>query len=461
MLTALKAFFSSFKKNFQLDVYDKKKAFYSACAFFFVIGAYSILRSLKTSIFLGFVGKEYQPIAKIISIVIMIPVMLFYSKLIDKLKRYQAVYFFLICYAILGIIFSYYFFHPVYGIKNTQTSPYRILGWMFEFSMDMFQGLVVGTFWAFVNSISTPDFASKNYGFIVAASRFGGILTPLISWFLLEQSGLVSWHSIPLLTFFASLLLLIASFFIHRIIYSIPESHLHGYQAAYQANQVKEHAPKKPGVLEGLKLLLTEPYVLGIFGLVYSFEIISIIFDYQMQVLMSIETNNNIHAMSSFMFIYTGTFQALSFFFAIFGTSHLLQRIGLQGCLLIMPIVSIILTIVLMLYPKLITVFIIMVILRALNYGFNHPIREILYIPTVKDIQFKSKAWIDSFGRTLSKTSGSAVNMLSILQNSTLCLVLESACSISVAIAWAFIAFFVGKKYQNTIKANEVIGKKD
>ena len=460
MLHALKNFFSSFKKNFQIDVYDQKKIVLSACTFFFIIGAYSILRSLKTSIFLGFVGKEYLPIAKILSIVIMIPVMLLYSKLIDKLKRYQAVYFFLVLYAILGIIFSYFFFHPVYGIKNTQTSPYRILGWLFEFSMDMFQGMVVGTFWAFVNSISTPDFASKNYGFIVAASRIGGIITPLISWFLLEQSGLASWQSIPILTFFASLLLLAASLFIRKLIYSIPESHLHGYQAAYEANQAEEHSRKKPGIFEGLKLLLTEPYVLGIFGLVYSFEIISIIFDYQMQVLMSLETNNNVHAMSSFMFIYTGTFQALSFFFAIFGTSHLLKRIGLQKCLLIMPIVSILLTIVLMVHQKLITVFVIMVILRALNYGFNHPIREILYIPTVKDIQFKSKAWIDSFGRTLSKTSGSAVNMFAIFQNSSLCLAIESACSIGVAGVWIMIAFFVGKTYMNTVKANKVIGRK-
>lgn len=461
MLTAIKNFFSHFKKNLQLGVYDRKKVVLSACTFFFIIGAYSILRSLKTSIFLGFVGKEYQPIAKIISIVIMIPVMLFYSKLIDKLKRYQAVYFFLIFYAILGIIFSYCFFHPVYGIKNTQTSPYRVLGWLFEFSMDMFQGVVVGTFWAFVNSISTPDFASKNYGFIVAASRFGGILTPLVSWFLLEQSGMASWHSIPLLTLFASLLLLAAGFFIRKIIISIPESHLHGYEAAYQANQKQEHAPKKPGVLEGLKLLITEPYVLGIFGLVYSFEIVSIIIDYQMQVLMSIETDNNIHAMSSFMFIYTGTFQALSFFFAIFGTSNLLQRIGLQGCLLIMPIVSILLTLVLLIHPKLITVFIIMVILRALNYGFNHPIREILYIPTVKDIQFKSKAWIDSFGRTLSKTSGSAVNMVAIFQSGFMCLAIESACSIGISLIWTVVAFFVGKRYMATIKANKVIGRKD
>jgi len=460
MLHRLKSFFSSFKKNFQIDVYDKKKIVLSAFTFFFIIGAYSILRSLKTSIFLGFVGKEYQPIAKILSIVIMIPVMLLYSKLIDKLKRYQAVYFFLIFYAILGIIFSYFFFHPTFGIKNTQTSPYRILGWLFEFSMDMFQGMVVGTFWAFVNSISTPDFASKNYGLIVAASRFGGISTTLISWLLLERSSLASWQSIPLLTLFAALLLLAGGLCIRKLISSIPESHLHGYQAAYDANQTETHTRKKPGVFEGLKLLLTEPYVLGIFGLVYSFEIINTIFDYQMQVLMSLETNNNVQAMSSFMFIYTGTFQALSFFFAMFGTSHLLKRIGLQKCLLIMPIVSILLTIILMIHPKLITVFIAMVILRALNYGFNQPIREILYIPTVKDIQFKSKAWIDSFGRTLSKTSGSAVNMFAIFQNSSIIFAIESACSIGVASIWTVIAFFVGRTYLNTIKSNKVIGKK-
>ena len=50
-------------------------------SFFFIIGSYSVLRPLKASVFLALIGKEYVPIAKMISIIILFPCMLFYAKL--------------------------------------------------------------------------------------------------------------------------------------------------------------------------------------------------------------------------------------------------------------------------------------------------------------------------------------------------------------------------------------------
>jgi len=137
------------KNHLQIDTYDALKVLLSALTYFFIIGSYSILRSLKTSIFLGFVGIEYEPLAKIISIIVTIPIILFYSKIIDKVKRHQAVFCFLGIYAGLALLFALAFAHPVYGVQNTQASPTRILGWAFEFFMDLFQALIVGTFWSF------------------------------------------------------------------------------------------------------------------------------------------------------------------------------------------------------------------------------------------------------------------------------------------------------------------------
>jgi len=441
----------------QIDSYDALKIAFSAAAFFCIIGSYSILRSLKTSIFLGFVGREYEPIAKMLAIVIAIPVMFLYARIIDAFKRHQIVYCFLGTYIILGLFFAYCFAHPVYGIANTQTSPTRFIGWMFEIAMDLFQALIVGTFWSFLNSISTPSFAGKGYGPIVACSRLGGILTPVISLLMLEKSNLAPSFTIPFLTILASLLLIGAIFCIHHLKYSVPEQYLQGYESATNHDDPKG----TPGIFEGLRLMLTEPYVLGIFGLVFSFEVINIIFDYQMHVLMSIETNNQVGAMSSFMLLYTGTFQALSLLFALFGTSKLLGKFGVQRCLLIMPIIVIALALLPVFYPKLITIFFVMVMLRAFNYGFNHPLREILFIPTIKDIQFKSKAWIESFGRTLSKSTGSSLNYVAIKFSPYLCLILESAFSITLAVVWLVMAIAIGKRYVQTIASSSVIGKRE
>lgn len=451
-------------EKISIHPYDVIKLLLSSCTFFFVIGAYSVLRSLKTSIFLGFVGPAYEPYAKVIAIAVTIPTMMIYSHVVDRLKKHQAVYFFIGTYAILSVIFAYFFAHPVYGLQNTQTSPYRLLGWFFEIAMDLFQALVVGTFWSFINSISTPAFAGRSYGFIVAGSRIGGILTPLISWLILEHSGIESSISIPLMTASNSLLLIGAGFCIYYMRKLVPESYLHGYEAAHKEedkNQKKDKKPGFSGTLEGFKLMLTQPYVMGIFGLVFSYEIINIIFDYQMHILMSVETNNNVLGMSTFMLLYTGTFQTLSLFFALIGTTSLLKIFGVRYCLMVMPVACAILAILPVIYPRLLVIFVVMVILRALNYGFNQPLREILFIPTIKDIQFKSKAWIESFGRSISKATGSGLNIVSVVHSSYVAILIGSGFSVAISLVWVSIAYFIGKTYVKTIANNDVIGKQD
>ena len=99
-----------------------------------------------------------------------------------------------------------------------------------------------------------------------------------------------------------------------------------------------------------------------------------------------------------------------------------------------------------------------LIILRALHYGFNFPIQEILYIPTTKDIKFKAQAWIKSFGRHISKTSGATVNLLSQGGPLSSSLVIGSIFSLSLGIVWLFTALGVGTKYTDTIKNNDVIG---
>jgi AAA family ATP:ADP antiporter len=449
---------SYLEKKLQLDRFDVIKLILSGLAFFFVIGAYSILRSLKTSIFVAFIGVEYEPYAKVVSILVTIPTMLLYAKIIDRVKKHQAVYVVLGFYVALTLIFAYLFTHPLYGVSNTVASPYRLVGWVFEIFMDLFQALIVGTFWSFVSSISTPSFAGKGYSLIVACSRVGGMLTTTISWLMLETMTTFT-TSILAITVISAIFLALATYCVYLMTQWVPQSHRHGYEAAYQVDQKNEREHKKTGILEGLRIVLTEPYVFGIFWLVFSFEVVNIIIDYQLHVLMALETNSQVIDMSKFMLFYTGTFQAIGLLFALFGTSQMIRRFGVQKCLLVMPIVTIFMATMLMLSPKLATLFIVMVIMRGLNYGFNDPLREILFIPTVKDIQFKSKAWIGSFGRTFAKTSGSSLNILAT-QSLHLIIVLQSIFTIALALGWAFVGIMVGKKYLKTIATNSVIGEK-
>ncbi|MFH0897999.1 MAG: Npt1/Npt2 family nucleotide transporter [bacterium] len=450
------------KALLQLDSKEMTKLLSLALGYFFIIGSYSVLRSLKTPIFMGFVGKEWQPASRFITLFSLIPCMFFYSKLVDRFKRHQLVYVVIgACFA-LSFTFALFFAHPAYGIKNTITTPYRLLGWAFEVFMDVYSALVITTYWSFVNSICTPEFAGKGYGIIVAISRIGGIATTTFALLFSTYSGFEKHTSIPLLALLGSLCLIGTILCVRNVIKKVPEDYLHGYEAAYQLEQKKEKSSKKTGIFEGINLMIKEPYVLGIFAFTFCMENIATIFDYQFNVLLSVAKNNQIGDMSTYMFAFTATFQVLGLILALFGTTTLIKKIGIRRCLMVMPLAMIALTTTIFLSPKLITMTIIMIVLRALNYGFNYPIREMLYIPTVKDIQFKSKAWIESFGKPLSKASGSTLNWISITQSSFVSPIvfirLNCLFSFGLASIYTVVAYLLGKKHVKTIERNEVIG---
>lgn len=92
--------------------------------FFLIIGTYWAMRPIKDSIFTAIVGIDYQPMAKILSVIIVFPLVIGYSKLIDKFPRQRVFYILTTLYAIAALVFAWFFLDPVYGLVNTIKSPY-------------------------------------------------------------------------------------------------------------------------------------------------------------------------------------------------------------------------------------------------------------------------------------------------------------------------------------------------
>jgi hypothetical protein len=166
--------------------------------------------------------------------------------------------------------------------------------------------------------------------------------------------------------------------------------------------------------------------------------------------------HNNARGMSIFMFAYTACFQMTALLISLGGIRQLLHHFKLQRCLLITPMVVLFLA-VLISIKNIIVVFVVLVILRALVYGFNAPVLEMLYIPTTKAVQFKSKSWITSFGRSFSKVSSASINLMS--QTGYSIMHMGGIVSFIIALSWIFVATALGKTYQETIDHDKLIGE--
>ncbi len=464
---------SSSNEVFRRD--NRRKLMYLTLSFFFLIAGYTLVKELKDAIFVAIVGTDYLPWAKNATLFILIPLIFFYSILVDRLRRYQLLTVFSVIFSVLGLIFAYFLGHPTIGISNTDTSPYRLFGWIVYLAFEAYSPFVVGVFWAFANSISTPSDAKKDYATIIAGSKVGGALTALLGWFVLSWRNGCGAHVLPdvpliqLTLVLASLLLLCVPLTISFLIKRVPGYLLHGYEAVYQAEKEKsKKSEEKPGIFSGLIMLIRYPYVLGVFGMLFFFEVINVVLNFQ-RISVAQAASSGLADFCGNLFMPLFFMHVVGFFIAFFGTRSLFQWLGERRCLLLIPGSAGFLVFVFMMHTwfgnPFMTVntalMVLFVLLRSINYAFSYPLREALYIPTVKDVKFKSKSWIDAYGSKLAKSFGSFFNIIakSVSNPGTAVFLLVYSLFFGGIIGlWYAVAFLLGKRYEWAVKHNEVIG---
>lgn len=450
---------------FEIEPQERMKLFFLSLIYFLAVGAYTITRDLKSSIFLGTVGKEYIPWVKVISMLMLIPAIFLYSRLVDRVRRYQLLIIYSVFFGVANLIFAYYIGHPHIGILNTSAHPSRLFGWFFYFFVEGYSPFIVGVFWALANSVNSPAEAKRNYGYMVAGSKFGGMVSAALAWYIFNLSSQLLYPSLThviahqLILVVSTLFLALVPIAVILFVRMVPGHLLHGYEAAYQQEK-HQVASSKPSIFAGLEMFLKYPYVLGIFGMVFFYETVSTVLGYLR--LGAAETGaESISDVSKVLFEIAFKAHFVGFLISLIGTQALLSRLGTRICLLLIPFSmgGILFYLIFETSPyALRNAF---VIFTALNYAFLAPVRESLYLPTVKEIKFKSKSWIDAFGSKFAKTAGSMFNVFAEKMGSSLMLPVYSFFFAGIVCMWFVVAFLLGRRFEKAIIHNEVIGSKE
>jgi len=441
------------KKEFRL------KVFFLTFSFFLLTACQAIWRPLKSAVFLSIVGVKYLPDAKLILIIPLVVLVIIYSKLVDWLRRHHLFYYFTILHGIGGIILYFFLIHPVYGLPNTAQSPSRIFGWVFYFFFESFGAFMSAVFWSFANSINKPKDAKNYYSLFVSGSKIGGILGSGGLFLMTSYFGDKNVIIIPKFMIIGSFFLFLAAISISLLMRYVPGYLMHGYEAAYQFEK-KKSTEKSTGIMQSLKesidgllLIIKNPYVFGIFYMILSYEIIIVIFDYLVALAAS-NKHSSVMGLASFFSLYYFLMNTVGLIIALLGTAPIQRFLGIRLSLFACPIASIVIIGTSIFFPTPIILFFSSVLLRALNYALNHPTREALFIPTTKAIKFKAKAWTDAFGSRISKATGSLLNKV-VLRGVASTSILFS---LSLTTGWIIVTYFLGKTFQKTIANNEVIG---
>src|SRR3990167_4906613 len=258
-----------------------------SAVFFFIIGAYWLLRLLKNTVLFKIAfpvelgcpegyGRLMQPIAKFWSPFIIIALMLVYSKLIDTFRKHQLFYiicsFYAIIFSIIGVSLG---IKCYFGAEILGRQTLAVIGWLTYFSAESFGSLAAALFWSFTTSVSTAEEAKKAFPFIISGAQVGSIVGSFLPFLAKYLGGIWS------LFLFSALFLILVIITMHYFIKTTPKELLVGNIEAAKTENKKDGFWE--GFVSGLTLLFTRPYLFGVLIVSTFYEIAGTLVDYQMQ----------------------------------------------------------------------------------------------------------------------------------------------------------------------------------
>lgn len=420
--------------------------------FSFTIGVYWLLRPIKDGVFNQYVGAQYIPTAKLVSLVVVIPLVILYSKLVDAFPRQRVFYALSVIYAVLALGLGLIMMHPDLGIHMAVSQAGhptfwgRMIGWFAYSYVESFGSIMVALFWAFAADTTTPDSAKRGYAIIAFGAQLGGILGPLVAATQAEKIG------VPTLLIISSFVMLCIGGMVWLFMRVTPKEELAGYQAAGAHSKPKV----KTSFIDDMKLLLSQPYLLGIFAVITLYEVIVTIFDFYLKYFASLEYSGA-GAYTAYMGVYGVYVNILACICVFLGVNNIGRKLGLSVALIVMPIIIAIAALILAFKPTLAIAFWIMVFSKGLNYALNQPSKEQLYIPTTPETKYKVKAFMEMFGSRSSKAFGSVVNMVKQFVSSESFILFSTAASLGMVGVWLYTALYLAKTHKQAIAEKRVV----
>ena len=414
---------------------ERRKFTRLALIFACMISLCALLHPLKDVLFLNVVGVEWLPYVRWISLIALIPALFLYAGFIDYFSRHNIFYGLCAVGSIVTLVFA--------GL--VKFFPHQILGWMWYAFTEVFVSLFIALFWSFVADISTPEDAKSGYALIIVGAQCGAVGAPL-----LLCPFVASWGIIPILLII-SVGLIGVGVLMYWFIQVTPAEYLKGF--CYEESH--KESSEKTGFLEGLKLIGSSGYLMGLALIISLCDMIITLLEY--------------HVKIKAAHVYAGKEELIEFFFRLtlyansvallsllLGFGAFARWLGVGRSLLLLPIAIAVGVVVMGASDSLMISMITLVCFKGISYALDKPTREQLYVPTSMQVKYKAKSWIDTFGSRLSKGLGSSVHMLRPMLQSGFIVVSSMFCLGFIGV-WIVVAVYVARIYRRAIEGNELI----
>ena len=411
--------------------------------FFAVITTFWILKPIKKGLFVDFYGStgrtfdlfgaqlsgpQAELLAKIGNMVVVFVAVVVFTVLAHRLRRQQLTY-----------VFGAFCFLAFLWYCVVLPGAGELTVWSFYIFGDLYNSLMVATFFAFLNDSVSPAQSRRLYGPIILGGVCGGSFGSLFVRAEIEHFAASTWTFICAAI---TVLVVVVAALAGRVVSRRGEAH---DDAAAQGEPVES---RRGLALEGARLVFRSRYLLAIVSLVALYEIVSTLLDYQF-------TATVVHYVAGdtakhFSTVYAIT-NGVALFVQLFLTAHIMSRFGVRAALLVMPCLILGASGLFVMLPILWVGSSLNTVDNAFNYSINQSARESLYTPLTRDEKYKAKAFIDMFLYRTAKVVavGVALGVGACCEGGEFTAVrLLSIATIALACVWIAVAWYAGGRFQ-------------
>ncbi len=417
-------------RTLRLFVNVKKDEIQPALLFFliwfFAIVVFQILKPLKKGLFVENFGAYVELYAKLANIAVAVLAVICFTALYNRVGSRRLIS--ALCGFFILVLLGF-----VTILRGGQPAPVAI--WLFYLIGDLWTTLWVTTFWAYVNEMTATEQSKRLYGLIGGGGVVGGVAGPVVVWQLVRPFGMSA-----LLVGCAAVTAVIGLLAWRTEVLAARADAPIGRRERAQL-QVAGEGRKTNAAIEGAKLAMASKYLLAIVMIVFLYELVSQILDYQYST--AAEPLEGAVATQAF-FGQVGTIIGVASVATQFLlVSFIIRKLGMVTALLVLPVAMALASGIYLAVPVLWTGALLTISDNSFSYSINQTARETLFMPTSADVKYKARAFANMFVQRFGK--GIAILMALVLNMVPLRFL--SVVAIGVIVVWSAFAVHAGRSF--------------
>ena len=347
---------------------------WSFAYFFALLCSYYILRPLRDEMgILGGVNKlQWVFTGTFLAMCIAVPIFAALAARLPRRRLLPSVYYFFV----LNLLIFFALFKSDIAVASVARA--------FFIWVSVFNLFVVSVFWSFMADLFNNEQARRLFGFVAAGGSAGAIVGPFVTASLAKPVGVIN------LLLISALLLLLAIVCIHRLSRWATED-----LPASTAEAGTAEVPIGGGVLDGVKLVLRSPYLLGICVYIWLYTTLSTFLYFEQAHIVANAYSDSASRTQLFAYMDLAV-NTLTVIGQVLLTARIIARFGIAVTLALIPAAVALGFLVLAAFPVLAVLVVFQVIRRAGNFAIARPTREILFTVVTREEKYKSKNFIDT-----------------------------------------------------------------